>query len=87
MNNIGSKIRKIRDERGITKDYMAIELDMNQSNYGRLEKDDNRLTVPKLIKIGEILEISISVLFGEKHNNYINENNVDVLQNGSLIQN
>lgn len=51
MNNVGNKIRKTREERGITQEFMAMELEVSQSNYGRLEKDDSRLTVPKLIKL------------------------------------
>lgn len=87
MNNVGSRIKKYREEKGITQDLMAHELEISQSNYGRLEKDDKRLTVPKLTKIAEILDISVSVLFGEKANNIIHENHGDLAQNGTLIQN
>ncbi|WP_311316862.1 helix-turn-helix domain-containing protein [Elizabethkingia anophelis] len=50
MNTIGSRIKKIREEKGIKQEYMAYELDISQSNYGRLEKQDSRLTVPKIQK-------------------------------------
>lgn len=30
MNNVGSKIRKTREEKGITQELMAMELDMTQ---------------------------------------------------------
>lgn len=45
MNKIGSKIKKIREDKGITQDLMAYHLEMSQANYGRLEKDDARLNV------------------------------------------
>src|SRR5690606_40691375 len=51
-----------------------------QSNYGRLEKDDNRLTVPKLLKIAEVLGVNVSYLFGEKATNIIHHNNGDNTQ-------
>lgn len=65
---------------------MAYELEVSQSNYGRLEKDDSRLTVPKIQKISEILNVSISVLFGEKATNIVYENNGNA-QNGTIIYN
>lgn len=85
MNTVGSKIRKFREEKGIKQEYIAQKLEISQSNYGRLEKDDNRLTVPKLQKIAEVLNVSVSILFGEKANNFINENHGDLVQNGTVI--
>ena len=88
MNSIGTRIRKIREERGIKQENIADEMGITQSSYGRLEKNDNRLTVTKLIKISEILNVSISMLFGEKATNVIHENNGDNAQAniGTLVQ-
>jgi transcriptional regulator with XRE-family HTH domain len=77
MTIIGDKIRKIREDKNISQEKMAYELDLTQSNYGRLEKDDKRLNVPKLMKIAEILEISISYLFNEQASKIINQNNTE----------
>lgn len=38
MNKIGCRIKRFREEKGITQDLMAYELDISQSNYSRLEK-------------------------------------------------
>lgn len=65
MNIIGQKIKKLREERGITQEAMALHLDVTQSNYGRLEKDDRRLNVVKLLKIVRILDVNINYLFNE----------------------
>ena len=88
MNTIGTRIRKIREERGIKQEYIADEMGITQSSYGRLEKDDNRLTATKLIKISEILNVSVSVLFGEKATNVIHENKGDNAQAqiGTFVQ-
>ncbi|MDR0233028.1 MAG: helix-turn-helix domain-containing protein [Dysgonamonadaceae bacterium] len=88
MNAIGTRIRKIREERGIKQEYIAGEMGITQSNYGRLEKDDNRLTANKLIRISEILNVSVSVLFGEKATNVIHENKGDNAQAhiGTFVQ-
>ena len=88
MNTVGTRIRKIREERGIKQENIADEMGITQSSYGRLEKDDNRLTVTKLIKISEILNISVSTLFGEKAANVIHENKGDNAQAhiGTFVQ-
>ena len=65
MNVIGQKIKKLREDKGITQESMALQLDVTQSNYGRLEKDDRRLNVVKLIKIVRILDVNIMYLFTE----------------------
>ena len=65
MNVIGQRIKKLREEKGITQENMALQLDVTQSNYGRLEKDDRRLNVVKLIKIVRILDVNIMYLFNE----------------------
>lgn len=65
MNIIGQRIKKLREEKGITQETMAQQLDVTQSNYGRLEKDDRRLNVVKLLKIVRILNVNISYIFNE----------------------
>jgi len=89
MNAIGTRIRKIREEQGIKQEYIANEMGITQSSYGRIEKDDNRLTATKLIQISEILNVSISALFGEKATNVIHENTGDNAQAhiGTVIHN
>lgn len=69
VNNIGIKIRKKREGQGIKQEFMAYHLNITQSNYGRLEKDDNRLTVPKLKKISEILDVPIADFFDTTDSN------------------
>jgi transcriptional regulator with XRE-family HTH domain len=38
MNTVGTRIRKIREEKGIKQEYIADEMGITQSSYGRLEK-------------------------------------------------
>lgn len=74
MNTVGNKIRLLREERGLSQENMAASLDMTQSNYARLEKDDNRISVPRLIVIAKTLDITITELVGEKANTVVNQN-------------
>lgn len=88
-NTVGLKIKSLREEKGISQELLASYLDITQSNYGRLEKDDARLTIPKLMKIAEILETSASYLLGEaggkviqqSHNETANAYNVETIIN------
>jgi transcriptional regulator with XRE-family HTH domain len=75
MNAIGNKIRILREEKGFSQENLASALDITQSNYARLEKDDNRISVPRLIIIANTLETSVAELVGEKANNVVNQNN------------
>ena len=45
MNKAGIRIRKLREERGLTQENMSTALGLTQSSYGRLEMDDSRLNV------------------------------------------
>lgn len=71
MNLIGQRIKKLREERNITQEVMAKHLDVTQSNYGRLEKDDRRLNVVKLLKIVHILDVNIMMLFGDTTHGHV----------------
>jgi transcriptional regulator with XRE-family HTH domain len=53
---------------------LASALDITQSNYARLEKDDNRISVPRLIIITKTLETTVTELVGEKPNTVVNQN-------------
>lgn len=75
INIIGQRIKKLREEKGITQETMAHQLDVTQSNYGRLEKDDRRLNVVKLLKIVRILNVNISYLFNEVISEITDEEN------------
>jgi transcriptional regulator with XRE-family HTH domain len=74
MNTIGNKIRILREERGLSQENMAFALDITQSNYARLEKDDNRISVPRLIIIAKTLETTVTEIIGEKSNTVVNQN-------------
>jgi transcriptional regulator with XRE-family HTH domain len=77
MNKIGLRIKQLREGKGISQESMARVLQITQSNYGRLEKDDKRLTVPKIQKIAEFLEVSISHIFNEKASKIIHQTHND----------
>lgn len=58
MKGIGEKIRKIRNIRGYSQEYMGTRLRMSQNNYSRIELDQINLTLRTLQDIAEVLEVS-----------------------------
>ena len=88
MNEIGTRIKKMREEKNISQEKMALELELTQSNYGRLEKDDKRLTVPKVLKIAEVLNVNVSYLFNEQTSKVIHQhNNTNEIQSAYNVEN
>jgi len=45
---IGQNIRKIRELKGYTQEYIAKELEINQRNYSRIENNELELSLNRL---------------------------------------
>lgn len=71
---IGTKIKKVRELKNYTQDYMAQRLNVSQSTYSRYEKEDGDLTISQLKEISDIFGMKVDDLinFDEKFifNNY-----------------
>jgi len=55
--NIGDKIRKVRELKGFTQDYMASQLEMSQRAYSKIENNDIKLDWSRIENISKILNI------------------------------
>lgn len=66
MNNIGQRIRLLRNKQGLSQECIAFDLGITQSSYARLEKQDDRITITRLIQIAHILKTTVSDLIEEK---------------------
>lgn len=75
MNTVGTRIRKIREQRGLSQDNMATELGITQPSYARLEKKDDRISITRIISIAKILKATVSELINEKVENAITQQN------------
>lgn len=63
MNRIGFNIRKMRESKGFSQDYMANVLEISQASYARLENEETKITVERLYKVAEVLEKNIIDFF------------------------
>jgi transcriptional regulator with XRE-family HTH domain len=57
---INDNIKKFRELKSLTRDEIAEKLEMSLSGYAKLERGEVELTVSKLYRISEILEVDIS---------------------------
>lgn len=72
--NISKRIASIREVKGFTQKQIADLLDMEQSNYSRLEGRGSKLTIEQLEKIASALGVSVvELLTGEGENEEIDE--------------
>lgn len=56
--SIYTKIRNLREQRGLKQQNMADLLNINQATYNKIENAQLRVKADVLIKIAEILEVS-----------------------------
>jgi transcriptional regulator with XRE-family HTH domain len=60
--SISGNIRIIREMKNLTRDFVAGEMDMSTSGYGKIERGEVDLTISKISRIAAILGVSISDL-------------------------
>jgi transcriptional regulator with XRE-family HTH domain len=59
---IVSNIRKIREYRNYTQDYLAAKLQISQNAYSKIELGYSNITLNRLIEIAVILEVELIAL-------------------------
>ena len=59
---IGEKIRKARENLGLSQDEVARRIPMNQSSYSKIERDIQEPNLEQLRQICRILNLSADVL-------------------------
>lgn len=74
---VTNKIAKIRETKGMSKADMAKALDMNFSNYHRLEGRGNKLTIEQVSSIAKVLGVSLIELLTWGEEKEIQEPAVD----------
>lgn len=62
--DIGYKIRKIRELKGYSQEFLASQLEISQRQLSRIENNDTDLSLSKLETISNILEVTLNQLLG-----------------------
>ena len=64
--SIGSNIRSLREERGLTQEQVAVKLDITFQAVSSWERNEYKPDIEKLIKLAELFDVSVSSLVEEK---------------------
>ena len=56
---VAGNIRKIREFRNYTQDYLAAKLGISQNAYSKIELGYSKLTLERLFQIAAILEVEV----------------------------
>ncbi|HZY36588.1 MAG TPA: helix-turn-helix transcriptional regulator [Mucilaginibacter sp.] len=59
---IVANIRKIREFKNYTQDYLAVKLHISQNAYSKIELGYSSITLVRLLQIAEILEVDLADL-------------------------
>jgi transcriptional regulator with XRE-family HTH domain len=62
---IGSRLRRLRKERGLTQADLARQIVIQQSDLSRMEKGEYRVSLDNLFKILGVFDLDLADFFGE----------------------
>jgi transcriptional regulator with XRE-family HTH domain len=54
---LGGKIRKIREMKGLSQEYVAAQLSLSPQAFGKIERQETRLDFQRLQEIAKVLEV------------------------------
>jgi transcriptional regulator with XRE-family HTH domain len=63
--SIGNRIRQARQQRGYSQEYLAEQLDLSQGGYRKIETDEVKLKVDKLLLLADLLKVDVDHLLYE----------------------
>lgn len=82
---IGVRIKRLREDKNYSQDYLAQKLGITQKAYSKIETNQTRLSVDNLLRISEVLETSINKILdvdgGTVYNNYSTHNGEGIVIN------
>ena len=87
MNNIASNIRRIRETKGYSQDYMAAKLNTTQATYARMESQKTKLKTDWLQSIADILDTDVSTLLDSSKLTIHNQTNSEGAYGNGYIEN
>lgn len=85
-SQVGQKIKKLRELRNYTQEYMAKKLDLSMNGYGKIEREETELTLNRLNEIAKILEVKVFDLLGfDESKIFFNQSSHDSSTGASIV--
>jgi transcriptional regulator with XRE-family HTH domain len=74
--DVGNKIKRFREQRNYTQQYMSDRLKISQNTYSKIETGGIKLTVERLNQIAEVLEVPVEQILSSDNQvfNFHNSN-------------
>ncbi len=69
MKNLGTKLKKIREENGFPQKLIAEHLGLHRTNYSRIENNIQKLTPEQIVLFCEFCDVSADYLLGVESRN------------------
>jgi transcriptional regulator with XRE-family HTH domain len=63
---VGSRLRRLRKERGLTQAELARQIGIQQSDLSRMEKGTYRVSLDNLFKILGVFDLDLADFFGDR---------------------
>ncbi len=78
MTTVADRIKKLREGKNYTQEYIAGKLSISQNTYSKLESGTIKLTTDRLNKIADILQVPVEeLLTGETQTFNFNNSHVE----------
>src|ERR1700687_727655 len=61
---VGSRVRELRDRRGMTRKVLAGEAEVSERHLAQLESREGNISIVLLRRIAAVLNVSLSEIFG-----------------------
>lgn len=71
VKSVAANIRKIREYRNYTQEYLAAKLRISQNAYSKIELGYTKITLERLFQIAHILEVNLVELINTDHTDVI----------------
>ena len=68
---VANNIRRVREFRNYTQDYVARKIGISQNAYSKLELGFHRLSLERLFQIADVLEIECTALLQHDSNGIV----------------
>lgn len=79
MKEAVENIKKFRELKNITREELADKLEMSLSGYSKLERGEVDITLTKLYRIADILEVSVSQILNFDASQIFNVSNNQIV--------
>jgi transcriptional regulator with XRE-family HTH domain len=78
VKKIAANIRKIREYRNYTQEYLAAKLRISQNAYSKIELGQTRITVDRLLRVADILEVDPVAILNCEESEYLSPINSNI---------